>query len=269
MNNSTLRTDVKRQTLFGADSLSADSPWFVLDSQHTVTAAGLTPDLEVRFRMAVIKGGEVGVQCPCSPRPPAQAEIERTEWLLCANCDEADERSYVRLTYNNQYVVLDSPQGSAIQAVLVYANSGEPVLDTAVIQDVRVQAYAGTHVSGVTDAQRGCPPCQQTKHRTASFVFPTAGRGYSLADVNRDPRANVELTDCEGDMLAFIYPQPTQGATTAVKDCEGNVLGYALDDNHGNTETECDFDLPNAVGTVVINGALNIIYADGSIRPYV
>lgn len=44
----------------------------------------------------------------------------------------------------------------------------------------------------------------------------------------RDPDATVELTNCNGDIIAYIYPTAGDGHTEAITYCNGQVLGYAV-----------------------------------------
>lgn len=74
----------------------------------------------------------------------------------------------------------------------------------------------------------------------ATYDFPEGGFGYAEGQ-KRDPRATVKLEDCDGNVIAYIYPNPISGATTPVKQAEddsgnstcgpcddGEILGYAV-----------------------------------------
>lgn len=43
-----------------------------------------------------------------------------------------------------------------------------------------------------------------------------------------DPAASVALTDCDGNVLGYAYPQADTGRTVKIEDCDGNVIAYAV-----------------------------------------
>lgn len=63
-------------------------------------------------------------------------------------------------------------------------------------------------------------------------TVPLPGGGKMYRDGQQDPDASVALTDCDGTVLGYIYPEPRAGATTEVfAGCgeDAVLLGYAVD----------------------------------------
>lgn len=62
--------------------------------------------------------------------------------------------------------------------------------------------------------------------------------GYAFLPGAQPPDATVALEDCDGNVIAYVYAAPRQGATTPVAEgCEGScdtgtVIGYAVDGVH-------------------------------------
>lgn len=56
--------------------------------------------------------------------------------------------------------------------------------------------------------------------------------GFAFRPGEEPPDAEVEMEDCDGDTIGFLYEEPREGATTAVttgcKCGEGDVIGYAI-----------------------------------------
>lgn len=50
-------------------------------------------------------------------------------------------------------------------------------------------------------------------------------------DETRDPDATVPVTDCNGKIHGYIYPQAGDGHTVPVEECGGNVVGYAVNNS--------------------------------------
>lgn len=255
-----IRRDLTTEKLIGKDNISAYSPWIVISKQHTVVAVGLKPGFEVHFEIAVIKAGALGKAECCGVMPPTMSDIERTEKLLCPTCPTCD-KEFVRLTAGNQVLILDAPQGAAIRAVLVDADTGEPVDDIDDIRAVDVFTYINTATLPANAAQRGCPP--KTVY-SPSFRFPSRGLGFRPTDRFIDPEATVELRDCDGVELASIYPTPRLNAGTEIADCRGNVIGYAVDSEHGDDELACDTPKKWVVAITPLKGAQKVLYNDGT-----
>jgi len=57
-----------------------------------------------------------------------------------------------------------------------------------------------------------------------------AGYGFRPGDAI-DPRATSDLKDCEGNILAFIYPDAAPGHSIEVINCDGEVIGYAANES--------------------------------------
>lgn len=255
-----LRTDLNTEKLINKDSISAYSPWIVLNKPHTIVAVGLTPKYEVHFEIAVIKSGALGtIEC-CTVTPPTQSDIARTEKLYCPTCSECD-KEYMRLTAGSTFMMLEAPQGAAVRAVLSDALTGNPVEDLDVIQSVEVFTYIDTDVKPRNAAERGCPP--KTEY-TPTYKFPSRGLGYSPNDRFIDPKATVELNDCDGELLANIYPTPQTNATTPVQTCDKELLGYAVNSEHGSYDLECDTPARQVVQILNINGVAKVVYNDGT-----
>jgi len=261
---SVVRTDLKRQELIGKYSLSPESPWIVLDRPHTIVASGLTEGIEVWFQMAVVKAGKPGEICGCLVAPPKPSDIERLEWLNCP-CYQADQILPRRITHQNQFIVLDSPWGAPVRAVLIDAKTKQPIDEEAIIQDLHVVAYINSEVPAKNAAERGCP---EPKPMAPSFRFPCEGYGFYPNDPNRDPRATEEITDCDGRILAYIYPEAYSFANTPIVDCLGRTLGFAYNGNHGDCESVCDtparLNEPKVVAIVKKDGIDYMVYDNGT-----
>ncbi|OOF40875.1 MULTISPECIES: hypothetical protein [Rodentibacter] len=50
-------------------------------------------------------------------------------------------------------------------------------------------------------------------------------------DETRDPDATVEITDCEGKLHGYAYPQAGDGHTLPIEECDGNIIGYAVNNS--------------------------------------
>lgn len=256
-----IRKDLTMEKLIGKDSISAYSPWIVISEQHTVVAVGLTPEMEVHFEIAVIKSGKLGeIKC-CSVTPPTMSDIERTERLLCPTCPACD-REYMRLTSGSQFMILDVPKGAAIRAVLVDAETTEPIEDLEDIHSVDVFTYIDTDSVPYNDAQRGCPP---KADYTPTYKFPFKGLGFRSNDRFIDPKASVILSDCDGSDLVRIYPTPQPYAGTEITSCDGELLGYAVDSNHGEYPMDCALPKKIAVQIVESCGKTQVLYNDGTV----
>lgn len=44
----------------------------------------------------------------------------------------------------------------------------------------------------------------------------------------RDPDANVEISDCEGNLWGYAYPNAGDGHTLPIQTCDGSIVGYAV-----------------------------------------
>ncbi|MFZ7136632.1 hypothetical protein ACLSZP_09660 [Avibacterium avium] len=44
----------------------------------------------------------------------------------------------------------------------------------------------------------------------------------------RDPAATVEIRDCQGKLWGYAYPDAGDGHTLAIEECDGTVVGYAV-----------------------------------------
>lgn len=126
--------------LFYPNKMTTTSDSFVIPigGQVTVFAFGLEPDDEITFDMLYVPS-LAGDPCDCPPggqaELPQAAAVER---LRC--CGES-----IRLTYDNPYVILDSPQNIFIRANL-------EAEDTMAVTSWLVT----TNTPNVNDRLRGC-----------------------------------------------------------------------------------------------------------------
>lgn len=109
----------------------------------------------------------------------------------------------------------------------------------------------------------------------ASYPLPCGGSAYRPDDP-RDPEATVELTDCEGEAIAYIYPTPRPHAKTPVHTgcdgCDGELIGFAVDET---INWKCDSTqrveirkiTRQAVQFVERNGVAYVLWSDGKLRP--
>lgn len=108
----------------------------------------------------------------------------------------------------------------------------------------------------------------------ATFRLPCEGLAYHPGQ--QPPDATVELKDCDGNVLAYLYAEPREGATTAVEEgCEstcgnGPVIGFAVDGVHANcgktTVTLDDYVRIGAMPTLNINAPELEVYLKGILR---
>lgn len=108
-------------------------------------------------------------------------------------------------------------------------------------------------------------------------TIPLPECGSMFADGQQPPDATAAVEDCEGEILGWLYEEPREGATVAVKaGCEGTcgdegeVLGYAVD------YTACVETAPEvvitklprtAVMTFAVQGrkTLQLLWSDGKV----
>lgn len=230
-----IRDDVKVVKLLSRDSVSPYSDWFVLNEQHTIVAAGLRSGMEIHFEMAVVKGGKLGEINGCSVSAPKPSEIERIQKLTCPECVEC-KTQYLRLTKHNQFIILDAPQGVPIRVVYVITTLGSKPAEMQHSPSVDVLAYVNTKSVPQTDAQRGCPPPLPVQ---ATLKIPKRGYIYDADDQFIDHDAEVRVEDCFGNTLGFMFADWQYHARLEVQDFNGELLGYAIDGKHGDTELEC------------------------------
>lgn len=116
---------------------------------------------------------------------------------------------------------------------------------------------------------------EETCGYIASYPLPCGGLAYRPEDL-RDPDATVELQSCDGDGIAYIYPEPKPHARTPVyAGCEGcgdELLGFAVD---GTLDWQCEKPTQveirkitrQAVQYVERNGNEFVLWTDGKLRP--
>lgn len=143
-----MKTNVKskeanKTLLFSPTSVSPYSAVFYLSGQKTIVGLGFEDDeSEVTFR--IVDMDAAGPQCPCPPRVVNLPEVNASAPLTC--CGEP-----IVVNINNPYVILDAPQGIAIQAVYTTPAGGK----------ITAKVWAlDTNTRDVTERMRGCP-CQE------------------------------------------------------------------------------------------------------------
>ncbi|MDH2997192.1 hypothetical protein A1D22_05840 [Pasteurellaceae bacterium LFhippo2] len=47
----------------------------------------------------------------------------------------------------------------------------------------------------------------------------------------KDPDATVAITDCEGNIVGYAYPQAGDGHTLPIEECDGTIVGYAVNNS--------------------------------------
>ena len=91
----------------------------------------------------------------------------------------------------------------------------------------------------------------------ATYRLDSGGLAYRPGQ--QDPEATVALEDCDGNVIAYIYPEPREGAktpvTTGCTTCAegGEVLGYAVD------STAPVINMPKQSLSRVVSGGLDYL----------
>lgn len=137
--------------LFDANSGAMDSPVFMLDKQITVIATGMAPDDFITFEVLQLLSGDPIKLCGCRLTAASMATIELVKPLTCSMCGPEVNSQEVRLTDNNTFVILDTPQGALLRAI--YHGTG--------VDDGTAKVwYNTTDTQDLNDAMRGCAPVE-------------------------------------------------------------------------------------------------------------
>lgn len=116
---------------------------------------------------------------------------------------------------------------------------------------------------------------EETCGYLATFPLPCGGSAFRPTDLI-DPEATVEIADCDGEPLAYAYPEPRPGATTPIMagcdGCGGELLGYAVDTpSSGSCQETTEVEIRNitrqAVQLIDRSGADYVLWSDGKLRP--
>lgn len=100
-----------------------------------------------------------------------------------------------------------------------------------------------------------------------TYEIPSAGLGFRPTD-DRDPVATVEVADCEGNILFYLYPTASRKGDVPVLTCEGEVLGYSLR-SEGTPYPSNHTPIPtrNAVHLFSHHGKQYVLRDDGTYTP--
>lgn len=199
---------------------------FVIEKgqQYTLFASGLANDdqviIEVVTSTTAGPGGDF-----CCPGPVALPEVVGATPLVCRN------GTVVKMTAKLPWVILGAPQGVQLRARVVTPDSD------AVIS-----------VQKVASDSEGCMTCAcdeaEVDKICASYPMFGGGFGFVAGDVT-DPEATVVMTACDGKAPTVkLYPTPRPGANTPQYDCDGAVIGYAV--NKSNCAA-VPFDAPQVI----------------------
>lgn len=97
-----------------------------------------------------------------------------------------------------------------------------------------------------------------------SYPIPGSGMAFAPED-DIDPEATVALEDCDGNTLAYVYPEANKKATMLVSDCDGNRIGFSTaTKDTPNPSTHANVQGRRAVQTVEVNGQLHTVWDDGT-----
>lgn len=89
----------------------------------------------------------------------------------------------------------------------------------------------------------------------ASYPLPGYGFMYQPGDAV-DPEATVEMNECNGTVMGWLYPTPRVGATVAVRNCQGEILGYAR--NRSETAPTCNPDCDGQTVNVSVHPTIEV-----------
>jgi hypothetical protein len=199
---------------------------FVIEKGQQVTlfASGLANTDQVVIEVLTLTtSGPAGDLC--CPGPVALPEVVGAVPLTCRN------GTVVKMTAKLPWVILGAPQGVQLRARVVTPDS---------------DAVISVHMTP-SDSE-GCMTCAcdeaEIDKICASYPMFGGGFGFIAGDVT-DPEATVTMTACDGKAPAIkLYPTPRPGANTPQYDCNGAVIGYAM--NRSNC-APVPFDAPQVI----------------------
>jgi hypothetical protein len=222
------------EVLFNNSSISQYSQTtFTIDKQVTVSAIGIPAGVTITFEMLHLEAPAYEAMCDAAcPELPPSKNPTVTAWQQLMCCAEMP----VRINAATPSIVLDTPQKVRLRAVMTgFDFSATPFSGVVTVVDSDSQI--------TNDAMRGCcpdpvvvvpPPPAPTVYCPSFYYSACDGCnqvGYAFRDNGlRDPAATVQISDCDGGVVAFIYP--TAGITGAVRhevpyfDETGAVVGY-------------------------------------------
>lgn len=143
----------------------------------------------------------------CCPGPVGLPEISTVTPMRCRN------GARIVMTKEHPWAVLDGPQGIQLRARVITSDLA------ATITVDKIETSGG-----------GCMACSCEEPYCASYPMTDGGFGFIAGDM-KDPEATVLLEPCPDDLITppvYLFPTPRPGATAPQKDCEGNLVGYAM-----------------------------------------
>jgi len=246
--------------------MTAEYPWVVIDAPQNVPLRARVvaePDATVQVDMHITEGdGCMSCTCRCfdSEWTPTGAERcvgNRVHVLEKSNC--GTER------WTDSRDVVWTPTGST--------RCENNLVENQEVNDCGVSRW--------TPTATGCGFCPSLRISCDG----QAGYGFHEMDP-KDPAATVEMAPCADDTSVdsiWIYPTAGKGHTVKVMDCDGTLIGYAVNTsdcaadcgcpqtkfeviNHFNPSTNVTLPAPKLVALSVNGtGAITATNSDGSI----
>lgn len=185
--------------LFDANSGAMDSPVFMLENQVTIIATGMAPDDYITFEVLQLLSGDPAKLCGCRLTAASNATIELVKPLTCSMCGPEVNSQEVRLTDNNTFVILDTPQGALLRAI--YHGTG--------VDDGTAKVWYNTSdTPDLTDAMRGCAPAEVWEDT-----------GETRCDTENDILETQQSSSCGG--IRWVPGEPFEWVDTGLRNCSG------------------------------------------------
>lgn len=185
--------------LFDANSSALDSPVFLLENQLTVIATGMAPDDYITFEVLQLLSGDPAKLCGCRLTAASNATIELVKPLTCSMCGPEVNSQEVRLTDNNTFVILDTPQGALLRAI--YHGTG--------VDDGTAKVWYNTSdTPDLNDAMRGCAPAEVWEDT-----------GETRCNIETDTLEIQQSSSCGG--IQWVTGDAFVWVDTGLRNCSG------------------------------------------------
>lgn len=163
----------------------------------------------------------------CTIISPSELKIERAEEFRIGAC---------------------APSLSKCRNSIVISKPGiyQPNMKDVKTTDVTIEAEQLDSTCRPTPEELGIEPCGCACHDEPTETLPILEEGscggpsfvkmawmFSPYD-DKDPEATVEVTNCNGDIVGYIYPEAGPGHTVPVKSCSTDglkIIGFAVNNS--------------------------------------